>query len=98
MKKISTIVLILMFTLPYLKAQDSRQNYEGLKIPEPGSSINVSRDKIMSGISNVQKSETITNPDNPLNTFTVTTNADDGVGSFRDAITKANETSGADVI
>jgi len=93
-----TLIIILVLSLPFVNAQESRQKFEGLQIPDPGNSNISLNSKINNVPLNLQPVEVISKVTNPLATFTVTTTADDGVGSFRDAITKANETSGADVI
>jgi probable HAF family extracellular repeat protein len=93
-----TLIIILVLSLPFVNAQESRQKFEGLQIPDPGNSNISLNSKINNVPLNSQLVEVISRVTNPLATFTVTTTADYGVGSFRDAITKANETNGLDII
>jgi probable HAF family extracellular repeat protein len=103
---VDRIVLLILFTISMFSlstadAQNSRQRVLGLKNPEPGfskSHFERHGPRVRSGR---QRSKPVRNSraaDNPLSVYTVTTIADTGNGSLREAITDANLNIGRDLI
>ena len=91
-------ILVFLFSLPLIQAQDEKQRFEGVQIPHPGNSVGNLLDYKRNLDDNIHRSETTSIINFPQNIYTVTTTADDGPGSLREAILLSNVNSGSDII